>query len=248
MWISDVHRINTYAGYKWYSTVNLINQISPDFVIDSGDLTTDATTSQFESYLSEAYRMNPTLYSVPGNHDAAASGGYLSDFTTYLSYGLPQHFTVDIGNFRIIGFTSYQQDGVIAAEAFVEAGEKAWVLNELQNLDGKTPILTTHYRGSFIAAGGTWNTFWDDLETYGVKGLLSGHDHAYCSTVTVQGCINVFGASVWGSNGGDPTIGGLMIWYVFSDRMELQFIRSVFPNEELTTGTTPTYSKVTITR
>lgn len=247
--MSDVHRSSSYPGDSWEGVCRHIGVVHPNFVIDTGDLTLNYVDTEFLNY-KNGFALQPApLYSVPGNHDGSAdedANGTHDHLDNYDAFGFYRHFAVDIGNFRIIGFTTYQDTPGVATDALIMAAEKAWVLNELANLGGQTPILATHYPLQFLIDGGSWATLAADLATYGVKAYLSGHDHFNCTTATTGSCVNVKGASVWGQGAGQTP--GMMIWYVFSDRMEMEFQSARYPYTDFDAGTVPAYSKITINR
>lgn len=251
VWISDVHRgaIYNYNLDTWSGIIRHIDAIEPEFVVDTGDHVAtplDDPNFYLEYNRGVALSKIASWYHVPGNHDAAVSGGYYNDFTNYLAAGFPQHFTVDIGNFRFIGFTSYQDNVPVATQAWIEAGEKTWLLGELGSLGGKTPILMTHFQGDFLAAGG-WATFWADIGAYGVKAVLSGHDHFPClSAVKAGGIIQVMGPSVWGQNAGE--FPGMCVIHVFDSYFSIEFQNARYPYLDNSPTTTPAYTTITIYR
>ena len=248
VWISDVHRSEVNVEDSWNGVCRHIRNIQPDFIIDTGDVAATASAIEYIDYLAGIEHTEATLYTVPGNHDGSYDfppDGAYDNLGNYLAAGLTEHFTVDIGNFRIIGFTTYQDTLGIAVDSLILPAEKAWVLNELANVGSKTPILATHYNMQFLIDGGSWPTFLADVTTYGIKGFLSGHDHAGdCATDIQNGCTNVLGGSVYGFG----SVPDMMIWYVFSDRMVLEFQSADTPYDDFGPLTVPVYATVTIMR
>ena len=254
VWLTDIHVTLQYNTDSWTNVCKHVATIRPTFVLNTGDTADRAWGTEFDYYFAgiRAAQLTAPIYTVPGNHDSimtnAGGGAMTNQWQVYDAAGLTRHFTVDIGPFRIIAFSTYEDDdGVIATTAYIDSAEKTWVLARLAECAGagKTPILATHYNAQMLIDGGTWPTFQADITTYNIKGYLSGHDHFSCPVVTYSTiCQNVRGASVWGQATGQTP--GMMVWYVYSDRMEMTFSSARYPYSDFGPGTTPAYNKITI--
>ena len=75
-----------------------LNQLQPDVVVVSGDLTTDGFRPEYKAWLAYADRIEAPLLTVPGNHDSR-NVGYLH-FEDLIG---PRMWVHDIDNVRIVG-------------------------------------------------------------------------------------------------------------------------------------------------
>jgi 3',5'-cyclic-AMP phosphodiesterase len=152
-----------------------LNELRPDAVICSGDLTTEGFRQEYEEWLSYAERIHAPLHTIPGNHDSR-NVGYLH-FEELIG---ARNWSVNVDGIRIVGADSSEPD---LNEGMVGRGHYAWIREEFsQPADLKVFVLHHHLipipgtgreRSIVMDAG-------DLLEVLvhaGVHVVLSGHKH-----------------------------------------------------------------------
>src|ERR671925_977217 len=73
--ISDPHVGSPYFVPNLMNRVIVeLNELRPDVVICSGDLTNEGYRQEFKNWVAYADRLNAPMYTVPGNHDARKVG------------------------------------------------------------------------------------------------------------------------------------------------------------------------------
>jgi 3',5'-cyclic AMP phosphodiesterase CpdA len=153
----------------------LNEEIRPDVVICSGDLTNEGYRQEYKNWMAYRERIERPVLTVPGNHDAR-NVGYLH-FEELIG---PRHWFTDVQGVRIVGADSSEPDlneGQIGRERYewlrqmfaVPADLKVFVLHHhLLPVPG-----TGRERSTVMDAG-------DLLEVLigaGVNIVLSGHKH-----------------------------------------------------------------------
>ncbi len=152
-----------------------LNELKPDAVVVSGDLTSEGFRQEYKSWVAYAERIEAPLYTVPGNHDSR-NVGYLH-FEDLIG---PRSWSVDIGGVRVVGMDSSEPD---QNEGKIGRGHYEWIAREFsQPADLKVFVLHHHLlpipgtgreRSMVMDAG-------DLLEVLvhaGVHVVLSGHKH-----------------------------------------------------------------------
>src|SRR5918993_1016105 len=164
--ISDPHVGSAhFVPNMLHRVIEELNELDPDAVICSGDLTTEGYRQEYQAWLSYAERINAPLYTVPGNHDSR-NVGYL-------------HFEELIG-VRVVGADSSEPD---LNEGMIGRGHYTWIREQFsQPADLKIFVLHHHLipipgtgreRSTVMDAG-------DVLEVLvhaGANVVLSGHKH-----------------------------------------------------------------------
>jgi hypothetical protein len=188
-WMSDVHVGRTWAAGEVDAAMAAIKAHNNSFVLSTGDNIENGLQAEADSF-NASTSIFPTIYKMDGNHDVQ---GGLTPFT--------KHFTFDSGTLRFICFFA---DYVSTSEGSISVAELAWVLNQLQNLGGQTPILCCHW--SLISGFTTdWHigtvnagqaTLLSYCSTYGVKVFLSGHTHATLQTIVSAGTTHINGPAM----------------------------------------------------
>jgi 3',5'-cyclic-AMP phosphodiesterase len=152
-----------------------LNELNPDVVICSGDLTNEGYRQEYKNWLAYAQRVTAPMYTVPGNHDAR-NVGYLH-FEELIG---DRHWSVDVHGVRIVGVDSSEPDineGQVGRERYdwirsqfdVPAELKVFVLHHhLLPIPG-----TGRERSTVMDAGDLLEV----LITSGVNIVLSGHKH-----------------------------------------------------------------------
>ena len=175
--ISDPHVGSPYFVPNLMNRVikELNEEIRPDVVICSGDLTNEGYRQEYKNWVAYRERIEAPMFTVPGNHDAR-NVGYLH-FEELVG---PRHWFTDVQGVRIVGADSSEPDlneGQIGRERYdwlrrmfdVPADLKVFVLHHhLLPVPG-----TGRERSTVMDAG-------DLLEVLigtGVNIVLTGHKH-----------------------------------------------------------------------
>ena len=104
--ISDPHVGSPYFVPNLMNRVIIeLNDLSPDVVICTGDLTNEGYRQEFKSWVAYMDRLDRPIVTVPGNHDAR-NVGYLH-FEELIG---PRYWVHDVGDVRIVGADSSEPD------------------------------------------------------------------------------------------------------------------------------------------
>ncbi len=174
--ISDPHVGSPYFVPNLMNRVIVeINELGPDAVICTGDLTNEGYRQEYKSWVAYAERFTAPVHTIPGNHDAR-NVGYLH-FEDLIG---PRHWTIDVKGVRIVGADSSEPDlneGQIGRERYT------WIRDQLTpEADVKVFALHHHLipvpgtgreRSTVMDAGDLLEV----LITSGVNIVLSGHKH-----------------------------------------------------------------------
>jgi Icc protein len=174
--ISDPHVGSPYFVPNLMNRVIVeLNELEPDAVICSGDLTNEGYRQEYKNWVAYADRIVAPTYTVPGNHDAR-NVGYLH-FEELIG---ARQWSVDVKGVRIVGDDSSEPDvneGQIGRERYgwireqfaVPADLKVFVLHHhLLPIPG-----TGRERSTVMDAG----DLLEELIVAGVNIVLSGHKH-----------------------------------------------------------------------
>lgn len=219
--------MNNYSNdTKNRSAVSAINsegeQISAVFI--AGDLTYSHLESQFVDTKSIFDELTCDWYAVPGNHDEYGDG-----LTYYDNYIGDRHFVCDIADkLRVIGFRSAPADSILELSGRVYADELAWLETQLQNANGKSIILITHYhtinrRTRHIILGDYGgNEIINLIDAYNVSAIFCGHNHQDCDLMHDDNGNVVFSLPSI-QNTRLTTDGGWIICNLFDNRIEIDY-------------------------
>jgi 3',5'-cyclic-AMP phosphodiesterase len=174
--ISDPHVGSPYFVPNLMNRVLVeLNELAPDVVICSGDLTNEGYRQEYKNWVAYADRITAPMYTVPGNHDAR-NVGYLH-FEELVG---PRHWAQDVKRVRLVGVDSSEPDineGQVGRERYawirerfdVPADLKVFVLHHhLLPIPG-----TGRERSTVMDAG----DLLEELVQAGVNVVLSGHKH-----------------------------------------------------------------------
>ncbi len=104
--ISDPHVGSLYFVPNLMNRViKELNELRPDAVVCSGDLTNEGFRQEYKNWLAYAERIEAPVHTVPGNHDSR-NVGYLH-FEDLIG---PRMWSVDVGGVRIVGVDSSEPD------------------------------------------------------------------------------------------------------------------------------------------
>lgn len=174
--ISDPHVGSPYFVPNLMNRVIVeLNELRPDVVIVSGDLTNEGYRQEYKNWIAYRERIEAPVYTVPGNHDAR-NVGYLH-FEELIG---SRHWTADVQGVRIVGADSSEPDlneGQIGRERYgwireqfaVPADLKVFVLHH-----HLIPVPGTGRERSTVTDAGD---LLEVLITSGVDIVLSGHKH-----------------------------------------------------------------------
>ncbi len=165
------------------------DDLAPDFVIATGDLTEHGSTAQLKAYRSVADASDLTIYAGFGTHDAndllrrkpgepAEPGGEIRDWFTESALGDtltayfetivgPTRYSVDYGDWH---FTLYPNEHY-AFSLYDQIRKERWLAADLARQPQGRPIVI----GTHMPPNREWL---DQLATYDVRLVLHGHTHS----------------------------------------------------------------------
>jgi 3',5'-cyclic-AMP phosphodiesterase len=152
-----------------------LNELDPDVVVCTGDLTNDGYRQEYKNWLAYRERIAAPVHTVTGNHDAR-NVGYLH-FEELIG---PRHWAADVAGVRIVGADSSEPDineGQIGRERY------DWIRQGFAGGNG-LKIFAIHHHLLPIPGTGRERSIVNDagdvlevLITSGVNMVLSGHKH-----------------------------------------------------------------------
>jgi 3',5'-cyclic AMP phosphodiesterase CpdA len=174
--ISDPHLGSPYFVPNLMNRVIVeLNELAPDVVVVSGDLTTEGYRPEYKAWLAYAERIEAPLLTVPGNHDSR-NVGYVH-FEDLIG---PRMWSRDVEGVRIVGVDSSEPD---LNEGRIGRVHYPWITQEFHD-DAALKIFVLHHHLLPIPGTGrersTVTDAGDLLEVLihaGVDVVLSGHKH-----------------------------------------------------------------------
>jgi Icc protein len=152
-----------------------LNELAPDVVICTGDLTNEGYRQEYKNWLAYRERIVAPVHTVTGNHDAR-NVGYLH-FEELIG---PRHWAADVAGVRIAGADSSEPDineGQIGRERY------GWIRDQFA-APAELKIFSLHHHLLPVPGTGrersTVTDAGDLLEVLieaGVNVVLSGHKH-----------------------------------------------------------------------
>jgi Icc protein len=174
--ISDPHVGSPYFVPNLMNRVIVeLNELNPDVVICSGDLTNEGYRQEYKNWVAYAQRISAPMYTVPGNHDAR-NVGYLH-FEELIG---ERHWRTDIGRVRIVGVDSSEPDineGQVGRERY------GWIREQFDEPADLKVFVLHHHLLPIPGTGRERSTVMDAgdllevLISAGVNIVLSGHKH-----------------------------------------------------------------------
>jgi 3',5'-cyclic AMP phosphodiesterase CpdA len=152
-----------------------LNELAPDAVVCTGDLTNEGYRQEYKSWLAYRERIEAPVHTILGNHDAR-NVGYLH-FEELIG---PRTWGVDVEGVRIVGVDSSEPDlneGQVGRERYEWIRERFDVPAELKVFalhHHLLPIPGTGRERSTVADAGD---LLEVLIASGVHVVLSGHKH-----------------------------------------------------------------------
>lgn len=178
--ISDLHISNSsFDEDVFMDAVGQINNLQPDMVILTGDITNHGYYTEFEQATRYLEMFEAPLFAVPGNHDARNLGYQtFEELVGEKSWKL----TMD-GNFTVIGLdTSYPDEN----KGHVGPPQHMWLEHQLDEcvVNDQFSIVALHHHVVPIPQTGRERNVLSDagdilktLTTHEVDLVLSGHKH-----------------------------------------------------------------------
>lgn len=174
--ISDPHVGSPFFVPNMMQRVILeLNELGPDVVVNTGDLTNEGYRQEYKNWLAYAERIHAPMHTVPGNHDAR-NVGYLH-FEDLIG---SRHWSIDVDGVRVVGVDSSEPD---LNEGMVGRMHYGWIQEQFAlPADVKVFVLHHHLlpipgtgreRSTVMDAGDVL----EELVTAGVQIVLSGHKH-----------------------------------------------------------------------
>jgi len=174
--ISDPHVGSPYFVPNLMNRVTVeINELAPDVVVCTGDLTNEGYRQEYKNWVAYAERFEAPLLTVPGNHDARNVG-----YVHFEDLVGPRHWVHDVKGARIVGADSSEPDlneGQIGRERY------DWLRDEFGGHADLRIFALHHHLIPVPGTGRERSTVMDAgdllelLITSGVNVVLSGHKH-----------------------------------------------------------------------
>jgi 3',5'-cyclic AMP phosphodiesterase CpdA len=152
-----------------------LNEMEPDAVLCTGDLTNEGYRQEFKNWLAYAGRIEAPIHTIPGNHDAR-NVGYVH-FEELIG---DRYWAIDVKGVRIVGVDSSEpdiNDGQIGRHRY------DW-LREQFSAPAELKIFALHHHLIPVPGTGRERSVVNDagdllevLITSGVNIVLSGHKH-----------------------------------------------------------------------
>lgn len=188
IFITDPHvgRLNTFLPGEPQSLIEHVLSLAPAFVIVNGDCTENGTLAEMQAFL-DLWDTDIPLYFLPGNHDEDKlyEDPPPNSYTNYIALINTWQFAFDVLNYRLIGFTSnVKRDAPFQGAGYLDAATKTFLSTEAAALDGKNPILFTHFPISDIFGANIRD---------GVGGTQSGQKHIFDLFASASGGLAMTG-------------------------------------------------------
>jgi 3',5'-cyclic AMP phosphodiesterase CpdA len=174
--ISDPHVGSPYfVPNLMYRVFAELNELRPDAVICTGDLTNEGFRQEYKSWLAYADRIDAPIYTVPGNHDSR-NVGYLH-FEDLIG---PRMWSVDLAGVRVVGLDSSEPD---LNEGKIGRMHYEWIRKEFAAPAALKVVAMHHHLLPIPGTGRERSTVMDAgdvlevLVHAGVQVVLSGHKH-----------------------------------------------------------------------
>ena len=199
--LSDPHLSPTHGFFwnNWCRTCELVNSLSPDAVIVSGDLCINGPDSDAEvAFAGKALgRLVPPVYAIPGNHDVGdeppgQEAEQLIDdrrLQRWLSVFGADRFTLDFDRWRVLGLNAQ----LLGSGLPQESEQNAWLDGELSG--PSRPVMLVLHKPLFLQSADEAETtaasvnpaprarLLDRLSRAPVRVVVSGHLHCHRDVV-----------------------------------------------------------------
>jgi hypothetical protein len=242
VWIMDPHIGATGALQKLQTIITNINSLNPkpEFVAVGGDLVNDSKDQYYTDFINAMSSLTIPYYVLPGNHEEYSSG-----LAVYDRYFPSRHFSIEIGDFQIVGYHS-RCSTVSDLSGRIETNELAWLDGEIQNHSDRHIVCITHYPiidhrfGHVILQNQGGSDLVNLLEANGIQLHLSGHSHVDCDRIEANGILYVNGPSAWSNPNVTNTDGGYVICRIIHDSISMDY-RTASGNVSIPYSGVPSY-------
>ena len=179
--ISDLHYSHAdFNESMFLKAVDEINALNPDMIILTGDLTNHGYYSEYLEVKEYLKMFNPSLFAIPGNHDARNNG-----YQTFeeLIGDCSWKLTKEDENLVLLGLDSTTPD---LSQGNIGRLQQAWMENELNICmrENKFSIVAMHHHIIPIPGTGRERNILNDagdilhsLITHEVGIVIGGHKH-----------------------------------------------------------------------
>jgi 3',5'-cyclic-AMP phosphodiesterase len=174
--ISDSHVGSPYfVPNMMQRVIGELNELRPDVVVNTGDLTNEGYRQEYKNWLAYAGRIQAPMHTIPGNHDAR-NVGYLH-FEELIG---SRHWSVDVEGVRIVGVDSSEPD---LQEGMVGRMHYGWIVDQFAAPADVKIFALHHHLLPIPGTGRERSTVMDAgdvlevLVEAGVNIVLSGHKH-----------------------------------------------------------------------
>lgn len=166
------------AWKRTAESIDLVNDLKPDFVIFPGDITHSGTEDEYKRINDLLSKIEAPVHLVPGNHDTITpadevEGSLPSEelrkkkLPLYHKYFGTDHWSFEYGNFLFVGFDCTQNWPKLSRQ------RRQWLMKTFLSSDKPYKFAVTHYTHSQ-----TNDTMLEHLMTCaGVIGYLHGHNN-----------------------------------------------------------------------
>jgi alkaline phosphatase D len=147
--ISDTHFSPSKPHFNgnWEPIRRWIEEVAPDLVVHTGDLTIDGADKEDDIVFSVAAlaELNVPVLMVPGNHDVGHMPGSQQPIddtrlARWRRLAGADRFSQDIGNWRLVGLNSL----LIGSGHEEEEAQFQWLAETLENRDGRRVAIFAH--------------------------------------------------------------------------------------------------------
>jgi 3',5'-cyclic AMP phosphodiesterase CpdA len=158
-----------------HRVITELNELAPDAVVCSGDLTMDGYRQEYKAWLAYAERIEAPMHTIPGNHDSR-NVGYLH-FEELIG---PRSWSIDVGGVRIVATDSSEPD---LNEGMVGRNKYRWIREEFARPADLRIFVLHHHLIPIPGTGRERSTVMDAgdllevLVHAGTDVVLSGHKH-----------------------------------------------------------------------
>lgn len=173
--LTDVHVYDPSSAERATGQFQQLNALAPepDFILLSGDLTYNATPTEFENYQSAAASSKYPIWTSPGNHELkypTPQATYAEAIDNYRHFQGPEWYSFDYRNMHIVMLDNYRGQK--------EADQLEWLRRDLAQVDpGRELVAAAHVPFSGGLTEPNQTPLVELLRKHNVKIVLSGHVH-----------------------------------------------------------------------
>jgi 3',5'-cyclic AMP phosphodiesterase CpdA len=158
-----------------HRVIEEVNELQPDAVICSGDLTTDGYRQEYQAWLSYAERIQAPLHTIPGNHDSRNVG-----YVHFEELFGDRNSVLRVGSVTVVAVDSTEPD---LDHGQIGRGRYGWIEDSFSEPADLRVFVCHHHLLPVPGTGRERNVIYDAgdaiecLQRAGVNLVLSGHKH-----------------------------------------------------------------------